>query len=138
MSGFGSGFDDVPVYQAPVSNKKGKAVGGYQKPPYAILGIGFLLSPLSSLLLLVSPPTGSNTIFVGFLLWIVGLASYFVPFAMFTLSDLAKQANLMYAPNPKKSAGMRRLLLVVGSIFLVFPTYYLASSLASWVTVILG
>ncbi len=137
MSGFGS-FDDVPVYQPPVTNKRGKVVGGYQKPPYFLLGLGFLFSPLSSLLLLIAPPTGSNTIFIGLLLWLVGIASYFVPFALFTLSDLAKQANLMYAPNPKKSASMRRLLLVVGSIFLVFPTYYLASSLASWVTVILG
>jgi hypothetical protein len=139
MSGFGSFDDATPTtFQPPAKGKRGKSVNGYQKPPYGLLGIGFILAPLSALLLLVAPPTGSNTILLGLLFWVIGLASYFAPFALFTLSDLEKQASLTYLRDPKKSASLRRLLLLVGSICLLFPTFYLANSLASWVSVILG
>jgi hypothetical protein len=136
-SGFG-GFEESPTPKAMPVNKKGKVISGYQKPPYFLLMIGFIAAPVSCLLLNFAPPTGSNTILVGIAFLLLSLISYFAPFALFTLSDLAKQANLNYLANGKKSQRFRSLLLIEGSVLLVFPTYYLASSLASWVSVLLG
>jgi hypothetical protein len=136
-SGFG-GFEESPTPKVMPVNKKGKVISGYQKPPYFLLFIGFVAAPISCLLLMVAPPTGSNTILVGIGFWLLSLVSYFAPFALFTLSDLAKQANLNYLANSRKSQRFRSLLLIEGSLLLIFPTYYLGSSLASWVSVLLG
>ena len=141
MSDFSNGFGgfDQPEYKpVAVKSSKGKSGSGYLKPPYFLLAIGFFLIPLSTLLLNFAPPTGSNSILPGILFWLLSLASYFAPFAAFTLSDLGKQAKLNYLPNDKKSHRLRLLLLAVGSFFLLFPTFYLASCVASWVSVILG
>ena len=110
----------------------------YERPPYLILYIGLLAAPIFCSLLAFTPPTGSNTIGIGIILWILSLASYFVPFALFTVSDLAKQTSQNYVANEKKSHRLRILLLAEGSFCLIFPTFYLASSMASWVAVISG
>ena len=136
-NGFG-GFDQPEYKPVAVKPSKGKISSGYLKPPYYLLAIGFALVPVSAVLLTFAPPTGSNSIFAGVMFWILSLASYFVPFAAFTLSDLGKQAKLNYLPNDKKSHRLRLLLLTFGSFFLLFPTFYLASCVASWVSVILG
>jgi hypothetical protein len=137
-SGWDDGFGDTVVTTPQPTNKKGKAKSPYQKPPYFLLMIGFIGAPLACLVQLLAPATGSNTILIGFLLWLLSIAAYFVPFGLFTVKDLAGQASLSYLANAPKSKRLRTLLLVEGSICLVFPTYYLASSLASWFTVVFG
>jgi hypothetical protein len=111
----------------------------YERPPYYLLFLGMSLPAVAWLLsFFLAPPTGSNTIFIGFLFWLLSMLSYLIPFSIFTVKDLAKQANMNYLANDKKSHKFRVLVLISGSFFLIFPTYYLASSLASWVASILG
>lgn len=129
--GTGSGSSDF-VVTPPASRS-------LERPPYYLLMLGISLPVVTWLLsVFLAPPTGSDTIFIGFLFWLLSMMSYLIPFSVFTVKDLAKQANTNYLTDDKKSHKYRVSVLMSGVVFLIFPTYYLASSLASWVASILG
>lgn len=129
--GTGSGSGDFVV--APATSS------AYERPPYYLLVLGISLPVVAWLLsFFLAPQTGSDTIFIGFIFWLLSMMSYLIPFSVFTVKDLAKQANTNYLTDDKKSHKHRVLVLISGFFFLIFPTYYLASSLASWVASILG